>query len=125
MSSFEFALFTIMLVSVFITAVFFVIFGQLTVRKLRKNPAVKGKLGVEFVSGYDILNVASALSAPKWFREKASRSVLSFLSANYQVLYDNTTLFDRILARVFWGLFVLSGSSGILLVILDAAGLFD
>ena len=108
----------------FITAILFVIFGQITVRKLRKNPATKDRLGMEFVSGWDIFNVAGALSTPKWLRDKFSRSKLSVLIADYQVLYDNTTRFDRILARVFWVIYVTSGSSMILLVILDSFGLF-
>jgi hypothetical protein len=112
-------------IGIFISCILMVVFGQLTVRKLRKNPNTKGRLGVEFVSGYDIFNVASALSAPKWFRERASRSALSFLAADYQALYENTTLFDRILARVFWGISTASASIMILLVILDKIGVFD
>jgi hypothetical protein len=108
----------------FITAILYVIFGQVTVRKLRKNPATKDRLGMEFVSGWDIFNVAGALSTPKWLRDRFSRSNLSVLIADYQVLYDNTTRFDRILARVFWVIYVISGSSMILLVILDSVGLF-
>ncbi len=104
----------------FITAILFVIFGQITIRKLRKNPATKDRLGIEFVSGWDIFNVAGALSTPKWLRDKFSRSKLSVFIADYQVLYDNTTRFDRILARVFWVTYVISGSSMILLVILDS-----
>jgi hypothetical protein len=108
----------------FITAILFVIFGQITVRKLRKNPATKDRLGMEFVSGWDIFNVAGAFSTPKWLRDRFSRSNLSVLIADYQVLYDNTTHFDRILARIFWVLYITSGSSMILLVILDSIGLF-
>jgi len=42
----------------FIAGFLFVLFGQITVRKLRKNPATKNELGVEFLSGWDIINVA-------------------------------------------------------------------
>jgi hypothetical protein len=109
----------------FLSSILLVVFGQLTVRKLRKNPNTKGRLGVDFVSGYDIFNVASALSAPKWFRERASRSTLSFLAADYQALYENTTLFDRILARIFWGISTASVSYTLLLIILYKIGLFN
>ncbi|WP_036249191.1 hypothetical protein [Methylobacter sp. BBA5.1] len=112
-------------IGIFFSWILYVLFGQLTVRKLRKIPNMKGRLGVEFVSGYDILNVASALSAPKWFRERASRSTLSFLAADYQALYQNTTLFDRIFARVFWGSFLASNLYTLLLVILYKIGVFD
>ncbi|BBA36162.1 uncharacterized protein sS8_4232 [Methylocaldum marinum] len=112
-------------IGIFFSCILYVLFGQLTVRKLRKNPNMKGRLGVEFVSSYDILNVASALSAPKWFRERASRSTLSYLAADYQALYQNTTLFDRIFARVFWGIFLVSNLYTLLLLILYKIGLFD
>ena len=105
----------IIILFVLVTGVFFVTFGQVTVRKLRKNPATKDKLGVEFASGWDILNVAGALSTPKWLRQRFSRSKLSFLVADYQTLYENTSCFDRVLARIFWGFYV---ASGLLMVIL-------
>ncbi len=122
--SIESLLFACGMAGIFLTMVLYVIFGQVTVRKLRKNPATKDRLGMEFVSGWDIFNVAGALSTPKWLRDKFSRSKLSVLIADYQILYDNTTRFDRILARVFWVIYVISGSSMILLVMLDSAGLF-
>ena len=105
----------IIILFVLVTGFFFVTFGQVTVRKLRKNPATKDKLGVEFASGWDILNVAGALSTPKWLRQRFSRSKLSFLVADYQTLYENTSCFDRVLARIFWGFYV---ASGLLMVIL-------
>ncbi|BBA36166.1 uncharacterized protein sS8_4236 [Methylocaldum marinum] len=118
-------LFTLGLVGMLFTCILYVLFGQLTVRKLRKNPNMKGRLGVEFVSGFDILNVASALSAPQWLRDRISRSTLSYLAPDYQALYENTTLFDRIFARVFWGISTVSTSFMLLLVILDKIGVFD
>ena len=122
---FDDILFIVGLSSGFFSWILFVVFGQLTVRKLRKNPALKGKLGFEFVSGYDILNVASALTAPKWFRDKFSKSQIAFLAADYQALYQNTSLFDRVLGRTFWILFSISGSAMILLVVLNSLGFFD
>ena len=50
--------------------IFFVLFGQITVRKLRKNEKTKDALGLEFTSGWDILNVAQALSLPKKLKKK-------------------------------------------------------
>jgi len=44
----------------FVAWILFIIFGQVTVRKLRKNPETKHELGIEFASGWDIFNVASA-----------------------------------------------------------------
>lgn len=115
----------LIIIASIITGVLFVIFGQVTVRKLRKNPDTKAQLGIELASGWDILNVAAALSRPKWLSEKFKKSSLSFLAANTDVLYNNTTLFDRILARVFWFTYVSAGTGMILVLILHWFGLFE
>lgn len=109
----------------FFACVLFVAFGQITVRKLRKNPATKERLGVEFTSGWDILNVAGALSTPQWLRERFNRSSLSFMVADHQALYENTNRFDRVLGRIFWFFYITSATLMILLMIVNAFGLFD
>lgn len=48
-----------------ITGILYVLFGQVTVRKLRKNTETKDYLGLELSSGWDILNVASAICRPR------------------------------------------------------------
>ena len=113
----------IMILLVFITGVLFVLFGQITVRKLRKNPATKDTLGAEFASGWDILNVASALSRPKWISKRLRRSSLSSLSADELPIYDHTNRFDRRLGKLFFGFFVSTGTLSIATVILDLFGL--
>ena len=55
-------IFAVIFVMGFVACILFVIFGQVTVRKLRKNPETKHELGLEFAGGWDILNVAQALS---------------------------------------------------------------
>lgn len=109
----------------FFACILYVLFGQITVRKLRKNPQTKDQLGVEFTSGWDILNVASALCRPKWLDDRYKKSRLSGLAANAEVLYQHTTLFDRILARIFWYSYVVSGTGLILMLILNLLGVFD
>ncbi len=109
----------------FITSILFVLFGQKTVRKLRKNPETKDHLGLEFASGWDILNVAKALALPKWFNEKLEGTPLSFLYADSDLLCKYTTKFDRILARVFYLFYFFSGIYGIVLVLLDQFGFFE
>ncbi len=42
----------IIIILTFITCILFVLFGQITVRKLRKNPETKNHLGVQFVHGW-------------------------------------------------------------------------
>ncbi len=109
----------------FIACILYVIFGQITVRKLRKNPETKDKLGIEFVSGWDILKVAQALSLPRFMTDKLKQSPLSGLFADADILFEHTTRFDKILARVFYWLYAISGLSMILLMFLDITGLFD
>lgn len=118
-------LFAISVAFAFIACIFYVIFGQVTVRKLRKNPETKDKLGFAFVSGWDIIKVAQALSLPRFMTDKFKQSPLSGLFADADVLFEHTTRFDKILARLFYWLYATSGLSMILLMLLDILGLFD
>ena len=125
MSSVEFTLFAIGSACVFIACILFVVFGQVTVRKLRKNPAVKDDLGFEFASGWDIINVAHALSMPLWLSDKLQEGSLSFLEANARSIKKHINQFDLFLARAFC-FFQYSAVLIILpLVILDAMGFWD
>ena len=111
-----------------IAAILFVIFGQITVRKLRKNPKTKRELGVEFASGLDILNVAQALSLPKGIAQKIkhnSTSVGLGLEADPDILYKHTTVFDRLLARIFYWLWMSSAFALIILMVLNWVWDFD
>jgi len=63
-------LFAISAAAAFIGCILFVIFGQVTVRKLRNNPETRHELGMEFASGWDITNVAQALSLPKFLQKR-------------------------------------------------------
>ena len=105
--------------------ILFVVVGQVTVRRLRKNPEVKGALGAELSSGWDILNVAGALSRPKWFSEMMRRSPLSFMAADERVLYKHTSVVERILARMFFWSWAISGVSFSILGVLDQLGWTD
>ncbi len=114
----------------FVSMILFVIFGQITVRKLRKNPETKHALGIEFVSGWDILNVAGTLALPKAIAQRIKRNSISMglgpgFEADPDILYKHTTVFDRVLARIFYTLFVLSGFALILLMVLDWIWDFD
>ena len=55
----------ILIMSSIISGILYVVFGQMTVRKLRKNPKTKDILGLEVISGWDIINVAQAFSLPR------------------------------------------------------------
>ncbi|BFM09578.1 hypothetical protein [Halioxenophilus aromaticivorans] len=108
-----------------VAAILFVVFGQITVRKLRKNPDTKNKLGVEFASGWDILNVAQALALPKKITRVLAKSPISGFYADRVILEQNTSPFDRGLAKVFWYLYVFSVVSMLLLMLLNTVGFFD
>ncbi|MCP4487846.1 MAG: hypothetical protein GY820_11090 [Gammaproteobacteria bacterium] len=104
---------------------FLVLFGQLTVRKLRKNPETKQALGMEFASGWDIFNVAGALAMPRWLNRKLRSTPLSFMYADADLLDKHTTVFDTVLAIIFYWLFTISSLSMIALMLLDLMGVFD
>jgi len=109
---------------IFISMILLVLFGQITVRKLRKNPETKDSLGISFASGWDIFNVAQALALPKKIAQRISDNSKGF-EANPVLLYKHTTVFDRVLARIFYTLFILFGFSMIILVVLEAVGIFE
>ena len=123
--SFELTLFAFSMAALFIAMILFVIFGQVTVRKLRKNPKTKDEHGIEFASGWDILNVAGALAMPRWLNRKLRNTPLSYLYANADILDKNTNTFDRILAALFYWMFVSSILALMALAILDGFGFFD
>ena len=108
-----------------IACILFVIFGQATVRKLRKNPETKDVLGMEFVSGWDIFNVAQALALPRRYAQWRKKAPLGMLHANVDLLYKHTTRFDRILARIFFVPWIVAGLFGVVLMLLDFFGFFN
>lgn len=109
----------------FFAAILYVVFGQTTVRKLRRNPETKDKLGFEYVSGWDIINVAQSLAIPVSLSKKIERSPLSALYANSELLRQHTNRLDRALGATFYWLLTASGTMMICLAIMDFWGLFD
>ncbi len=118
-------LLAIVAVCMLFSLILYVVFGQITVRKLRKNPDTRSELGVEFASGWDVINVAQTLAIPKAWAKKLESSPLSALYAKSECLHKNTTSFDRGLALIFYWLFTLSGLSMIMLVALNSLGVFN
>lgn len=86
----------------------FVIFGQVTVRKLRKNPATRNGLGIEFMSGWDIINAASALARPARLSRRLERGGLRELFADSRAIRTHTTRLDRVLGRACCGTLLFS-----------------
>jgi len=110
---------------ILLSCILYVLFGQITVRKLRKNPKTKNALGMEYASGWDIINVASALAVPRRLSRKLEKGSLAYLYANSDLLFENTSKFDRILGAVFYWLFMSSSFVCVLLVLLNYLGVFD
>lgn len=92
----------VVFLGIFLSGILYVVFGQVTVRKLRNNPEIKNLLGIEFVSGGDIVNVAQTLSLPRAFMQRLDKGHYSFMHANSEVVYTHTTKFDRLLGRLFY-----------------------
>jgi len=67
--------------------------------------------------------VAQALALPKTITRRLKRNSISMgmgqFEADPDVLYKHTTVFDRVLARVFYTLFALSGIAIILLTMFE------
>ena len=103
----------------------FVIFGQTTVRKLKKIPELRNHLGMEFMSGWNILNIAQALATPRKIHKRLENSPVSFLHANSGLLRKHTNRFDQLLAVVFFWPFMFSGLSMAFLVLLKSLGGFS
>jgi hypothetical protein len=88
----------------FMAMLTFLLFGQITLRRLRKNKKVKKLLGFDFVNGVDIFIVAFVLSIPRSWGRRIDSGPLSFFYANSEALYKHTSRFDRFLGRIFYGL---------------------
>ena len=102
--------------------ILYLFFSQLTVKKLRKNPETKHELGAEYMSGWDVINVAQALSLPTRFMNKLRNSQLSFLHSNVDILKKHTTKFDRILAKLFYWSLNITGFSTLIWSIMVSLG---
>ncbi|MCW8935338.1 MAG: hypothetical protein OQK98_11495 [Gammaproteobacteria bacterium] len=123
MNDIESLMFSIGLAGSFISMILYILFGQITVKKLRKNDALKNALGFEYLSGWDIINTAQALSIPRALSRKLENSKLSAFYAKSELLFQHTTKFDRLLGATFYWILTFSGLTMILLVILDGLDL--
>ena len=113
----------VLLIGALLSMILFVVFGQVTVKKLRKNPQTKNELGMELVSGWDIINVAQSLSLPIKIINKFKETRLSFLYSNVDRLIKHTNKFDRFLAALFYWSLTATGLSTIIWACLDASGI--
>lgn len=115
----------VLIAVIFVVMILYVLLGQITVRKLRKNPETKNELGMEFVSGWDIINVAQALAIPAFIIRRFKDTPLSFLYANAELLIKHTNKFDRVLAFIFYWLLMTSGLFMAFWALLDVTGVIS
>lgn len=113
----EFLIMSFLVCGSIVSGILLVTFGQLTVRKLRKIPNMKHVLGIEFISGWDILNVAQALAIPKAWMKKLENGSLSFLYANSEIIRNHTTLLDRILGFLLYWSVMATGIGGLVFLL--------
>ena len=119
------ALFGLILAWMMVGLIIFVVFGQKTVRKLRKNQATKGSLGIVLISGWDILNVMSALALPQKITRIIKRSPLAALAADSGLLKKHTTRFDQILAKILYATLACSVLSMFAFMLAESFGIFE
>jgi hypothetical protein len=100
-STLSFLFFGLALLGSMLAGILLVIFGKTTVKRLRKDPDTRDRLGIEIISGLNIISVAQALSLPKWVTQRSDKSPFGLLP-NSELIYRKTTTFDRILGRLFY-----------------------
>jgi hypothetical protein len=74
------------------------------------------------VSGWDILNVALALTTPRRILNKIKDSPLKAFRADTDLLYQYTTRFDRILGRILYSSTLITVLALLALMLLDKLG---
>lgn len=112
----------LLFLSVILAAILFLLLGQITVRKLRKNPITKSKLGPAYVRSWEVINVAQALVLPRFLVDKLEKSRVSNFYADARLLREHTNAFDRFLGVSFFLLWSATGLSLIVWGILEAYG---
>lgn len=125
MTGIAFYVFALNVVGIVITGLLFVLFGVITVRRLRKLPELKEALGFEYVSGRDIVNVATALGIPRYLNRKVRKTGWGFMFADADAIYPYTTRLDRALAYLFCWTFFVTGSALIVCGILYQLKIID
>ena len=84
------------------------VFGCITVRRLRRNPALRDLLGWQPLPGFATLNASFALSASRSLVRMLEISPLRALSADPAALHRHTAPWERRLARFAWRSLLLS-----------------
>ncbi len=87
--------------SLILTPVLFFIINLKTVRRLRKNPITKDELGLSLVWGWHAITVSEALLFSKEYTTKRRKRSHGYMFANYDLVYQYTTPFEKAICKLF------------------------
>lgn len=110
----------LLILATIVTGILFVLFGQITVRKLRKNPNAKDALGLEIINGWDIINVAQALTIPRSLSKALNKGLIASFFANKETIIKHTNRFDRALGISLYIFLITTTFSTLIFVFLEA-----
>ncbi|WP_281561172.1 hypothetical protein [Thalassomonas sp. RHCl1] len=80
---------------------------------------------MELVSGWDIINVAQSIALPSYLIRKFRKTQMSFFYSDADLIIQHTSKFDRILARVFYWTFAITGILILVWLALMATGVLE
>ncbi|MBU6439621.1 MAG: hypothetical protein KGS28_05245 [Betaproteobacteria bacterium] len=86
----------------------FVVLALHTVRRLRRQPGVEDRLGVEFIRGWRVLNVAMAVSWPRRVLDYLDYRAQPIVHFHAATIRAHTTRADRVLGRACYAAHVLT-----------------
>ena len=107
-------LFWVILLGAWLGMALFVVFHLLTVRRLRRHPAMRDRLGVAFLPGWEAQSVAAAVTVPRSFTRFVRTGRLRGLFADCDAVYQHTSRAERCLGRLCYLTFM---GSAVLLAI--------
>jgi hypothetical protein len=126
MSDLEAIIFLSLILAVMLTGILFVAFGQVTVRKLRKNPATRDALGFEHIGGADIATAAFSLLVPKslWFRYRQRREE-GWPAPDPGLLRQHMSKLDQILGKTLASIWLATMLAFFVYACAESAGAFN
>lgn len=96
------------LVGTLISAVLYVMFNLLTVRRLRRDPQIRLRLGIALFPGGETVGIARTLTWPRAWVRRTDRKASDAIRPDPEALYRHTHAGERYLARTCYGLQVFS-----------------
>ncbi len=111
-----------MIISLTSAWILFFIINLKIVRRLRKNPITKDELGFHLFWGWYALNISEALFfSKKWMTKRRSRPH-GYMFANFNLVHQYTTPFEKVICKLFVILGLLSIVSLLIIGFLDQIG---